>query len=259
MTRLFGFAIVSVVLTVQAQASVLNGTFDDGLNGWTASATALNPANDPPSVDPFVNIADNTGDPFARLLTPERLNSPVVFSSLSQVFTVSASATVLSFDFGRVLDVANPDPSDGLVSIDDEFRVVLVDVNAPQSINDTGFYTLVNTSGDDPVALGDRQRTRAGLNVPDALQTLTVNTSASSDPLLDATVTVDLAALIGLDVELRFVLEEEFDGRQTGYGVDNVAMSGTTPAPPAVPLPATAWLMLAGLGALGVARKRRRS
>ena len=51
------------------------------------------------------------------------------------------------------------------------------------------------------------------------------------------------------------------EGNSAGNGVEGslAVASYTAPAPSAVPIPAAAWLMASGLGALGVAARKRRA
>lgn len=244
---------------------IQNGLFDDGLIGWSALAET-NFSGPVPSGN-YVNVQQNSGNPFARLISDPDAASFVTFISLTQAFQVTSGAPVLSFDLGLVTDVENsvnpPLPSERSASVDN-FRAIITDLDAVGNIFDPGRYILVDrtsTSGHG----NPSQRTVTDNAFPSASGTgvsLELTTQAAGNPFFDTTVSVDLTNLIGRDLSLQFVLRDFFDGRQTAYAVDNIMLSPTatgTPGPAVIPLPASMWLLAPGIGALVGFRRRRAS
>jgi hypothetical protein len=257
-------------------ASVIqNGVFDDGLTGWTAGAETnfLGPR---PSGS-YVNVQQNAGNPYARLITDPDAASNVTFITLTQEFRVTADTPLLSFDFGLTLDVANsinpPLPNEVSNSFDN-FQAIITDLDAVGNIFDPGRYILVDrttasaATNPSSTTVTDRALPSAGGSTGVALE---VTTEDASDPFFETTVAVDLTGLVGRDLSIQFLIRDFFDGRQTAYAVDNIVFSavsgpnpgpgqgpgGNPPGPAVIPLPASMWLLVAGIGALGIMRRRR--
>jgi len=197
-----------------AFGATLNGDFSEGLTGYTAAAeTNLSGPQDPAG---FVGLSTQAGNPFAVLSTDPILEALVLYISLKKTFTATSATSMLSFDFGRVFDVANTVLPAGFVpsNNDDRFTVQLRDLNAAGTIFDLGLYTLFDNTNAGTVAdpFG---------NASD----LDVSFGAASDPFFDTSVSADLTSLIGRELELTFTLRDYFDGRQSGVGIDNISLA----------------------------------
>lgn len=236
-------AVAAIMMATQTVAATVNGDFSDGLTGYTAIAnTNLSGPQDPTG---FVEVGNNAGNPFGQLTSDQELEALVLFITLKTSFTVTADMPILTFDYGLIFDQANAGiPSDFVPSFNsDRFSVEIRDLDAAGTIFDLGLYTLLD-------------RTEAGtvLDPFGNSSALDPVIGESSDPFFDASLTADLSSLTGRNLEISFGIRDFFDGRQTSYGVDNIQLSAV---PTAVPLPASLWFLIAGLGALGWTRHRR--
>lgn len=240
-----GLVLATLVMASPSFAATVNGDFSDGLTGYTASAdTNLSGPQDPTG---FVGVGNNAGNPFGQLTTDPELEALVLFVTLRQRFTVTADMPMLSFDFGTVFDRANTTVPSGFVpSFNlDRFSVQIRDLDAAGTISDLGLYTLFDQTSSGTV-----------LDPFGNSSAFDLVLGTSSDPFFDASLTADLSSLVGRNLEISFGLRDFFDGRQTSYGIDNLQLAEGPPAA-VVPLPASAWLLLAGFGALGALRRRR--
>jgi hypothetical protein len=207
--RLFGSGVSILVLSSLAMAgpSLENGDFSiPALAGWTVE---------------YGDVTDGGG--FALF----QEDPASVSSTLSQQFTMPASAAALSFDLGGlVVPGGNYDPE----AWPDAFCAYLCDplTGDPlvSNIGGTEYFYLDNTGYLDTVA----------------------SVSINVDTL---TATLDVSALSGLDAYLRFDLWSREDGMQTIVGLDNVNVQVSV-----VPVPGALVLGLIGTSLL-LGRKQR--
>jgi hypothetical protein len=241
-----------------------NGVFDDGLTAWTARAETNFLGPRPPGS--YVNVQQNAGNPYARLITDPDAASNVTFVSLTQEFRVTADTPMLSFDFGLVLDVANsinPPLPNEVSNFVDNFQAIVTDLDAAGTLFDPGRYILVDrttasaVSNPSSTTVTDRALPGAGGSTG---VSLVVMTQDASDPFFETTAAVDLTNLIGRDLSIQFLIRDFFDGRQSAYAIDNIVFSQASsvtpvPGPAVIPLPASMWLLATGIGAFGIMRR----
>lgn len=264
MKHLITAAVFVLGATPASHASViLNGMFDDGLEGWTAQADTN--FSDPVQPGSYVNVQQNGGNPYARLISDPDADSTVTFVSLTHAFQVPASAPILSFDFGLALDEENsinpPRPAERSASLDN-FQAIITDLGAAGTIFDPGRYILVDRTTASPPGNPSQTTVTDNANWGEGGSSgvsLDLTTQDATDPFFDTTVAVDLTNLIARDLSIQFLIRDYFDGRQTAYAVDNILFSqasGVTPEPAAIPLPTSIWLLAGGIGGLGIFRRR---
>jgi len=246
--------LTSLFLSTQAHASVVNGLFLDDFNGYNVKAEANRPQNNPSDTTPFVNIQNNANDPYAQLLTDEDVGSFVKFLTIEQQFTVTAQNSLLSFDYGLILDTENSGLGNNFIPSDnsDLFSVLIRDLDAAGTISDLGVYNLIDVTTAAPISNPSSTNVTDPSNANSPV--LAVTTQAAADPFFETSASVDLSALEGRDLEIEFILRDFFDGRRTAYGVDNIVLS-QSPSLQAIPLPASMSLMIFGFAAFGFARR----
>lgn len=236
---LMRFLCASVVCGVlvggAASASVVNGSFTSGLDGWSSSTTLFPLAE----VDPSPFIATTTdADPYAALVASSTVAGSqvnVLFSTMSQSISVAADTYLLGFDLGLIGQTTDPNSSP---SIFNDNLIVGFDDNGL-------FRRILNLRFDTGLELNRFN----GANDFTGPKTQTTAMNAA----LDYGVEVDLSAFIGSTLDLQFRVGPAADGKISTFGVDNVRLGGVPISP--VPLPAGSVLLLSGLGLLAFRRQ----
>jgi hypothetical protein len=224
------------LVTTQSFGVVTNGFFDSSLSGWSY--------NDAGGVvwssTGFYDEPDN-----GAALLQQSLDGTLASSGLWQTFYVDPGSSSLSFQ------VRTPVP---LFDETDHLYIQLLDsTNNPLLGNPGNDYFFHWKSGKEFDADPDKgwiqSETPAGISV-------------TEDPFIIANsylYSFDIPVASGWinnDITLRFKLNNDYnDSSETVILVDNVVLNNGTP-PLVVPVPGAMGLVLAGLAALGVFRKK---
>lgn len=228
------FAISSAFLfcSTMAHGAIVNGDFDDDLNGYTLEACAFLCNRSP---DPFFEIQSNGANSYLGVTTGTSLLG-VTQASASMDIQITSNTNLLSFDAIQFSTQNDPGSSGTGNFFSDALSVVLIDEGS-------AFHFAF-----DIVSSG------ANFN-PFSNANLSVTQTTASDAFFDTGVEVDLSAFDGQTLSLGIFAFSESDGDVLFGGFDNFALTGNPIS--AVPLPASLPLLIGAFGILGLTRRRQ--
>ncbi|MEM8979899.1 MAG: VPLPA-CTERM sorting domain-containing protein [Pseudomonadota bacterium] len=221
-------AVLGLTLGQAKASTILNGSFDDGLNGYSLEATGAAVAATSLATVATTSLGNN-------FLSLEARPATGGFGvSATQTITIDAMMPVLTFDAAMLSEdiILGGTPS----NLQDALNVAIL----PQGAASATSLFLLNNS----------------------LTPLVSYTSVSTAPdtvfetsLAAFSVVADLSAYAGQTLDLSFSgFNFESVVTQSFFGVDNIAFSAAPAA--AVPLPFSAGLLVTGLFAFGALRRR---
>jgi len=204
-----------------AQAAIINGDFENGLNDWVSN---INPGTVSPAGR--LEIRNQNGSNYVWLSSGEQASAPT-FLQLYQGITVQAGATELVADIKALPSEDDPTSSG---SIDTDFLSFTIQ----RSAFDVWGMALVDDRG--------------VLLIDDPLIGVGVALRAPSDPFFDFQVVADLSMFVGETVLVSLFVDPGDDGFINSYAMDNIAINSTQnpgqDAPAAASLPGSGLLLM---------------
>ena len=204
-------------------ATLVNGGFDDGLVGWTVDTTTF-------------DRSQFLGD--GATLRQDVAPFEVVEGILSDAarFQVGYRPGTQAMAGGIVLSQRFVATTDGSTAVSVDVATFNTDFNAQSGVFD------LRIDGE-----------RIGLFVKNAARASETNRATISGV---ADLTRGASSLFELRILRSFIPDDDAFGATPLQFVDNAFVGEGAPLPPAVPLPASALLLLGGLGGLGALRAR---
>lgn len=202
-------------LSVPAHASLINGDFSGGINGWTLSSFGGgDPAN-------FYSIADNAGDAYLQFDTGAYIQG-LQGLTFKQTLSIGPENALFSADI-KVFTPSNDSTGNG----------------SNLFLGDTITFSAQSTAvGSKPFGAVYEINRYFDANTPGG-QGIGIITPLSGG-FFDLNITADLSAFIGQSTTISLSLLPDDDHKRSSYGIDNVQLS-------AVPLPAALPLYAMGL------------
>ncbi|MCK9609010.1 MAG: hypothetical protein M0R33_21445 [Methylomonas sp.] len=212
-------------LSIPGQASLVNGDFSNGANGWSVSSFGGgDPAN-------FYSIASNAGDAYLKFDTDLYIQGLQALT-FKQTLLISAENALFSADI-KVFAPTNDSTGNGGNLFQGD--VITFSAQAP-AIGSKPFGAVYEISRYFDSATPGGQ----GIGIITPL----------SGGFFDFNITADLSAFIGQMTAINLNLLPDDDHKRSSYGIDNVQLS-------AVPLPAALPLYVMGLALLRFTVKQR--
>jgi len=219
--KFFFFCLSFISLSFSANATLINGDFSNGVNGWTISNFGGgDPAN-------FYSIEDNGSDPYLQISSGLFTDGLLALTFSQDVFISSANA-LFSADIKVFTPVADVTGAGTSPFLGDAVLFTAESIGFGQlplgSINEVNRFFDNTVSG-----------------------SLNLGLISPLSGFFDLNLQADLSAFIGETTTISFSLLADDDFRNSSYGIDNIQLSAIPVSVNSIPIPSTILLFVIGL------------